>query len=168
MKLISEKGKLFGIINVVDLICLLIILLAAAAFGWKILGSQVQSAVAPTVEMTTTLRIRGAQDYLQKEVERFDLVGEQLVAGTGYVADAFITDVWTEPYITQAVTDEGVIVDAEDPTKVDIMVTVVSKIASGTPILKIGTQEVRAGRTYTLKTRTFEVNAQVESVVVDD
>ena len=167
MKLVNEKGKLFGLINVVDLCCLLIILLVVAGFGWKILGSQVQNTVAPMAEMTSTFRIRGAHPYMLDDLKKEDFVGQKLVMGTGYV-DAVIEDMYIEPYIVQAVTDDGRVVDAEDPSKRDVIIVVKSKIASGAPILKIGTQEVRTGRTFTLKTRTFETNALVDSVVVDD
>jgi len=166
MKLINEKGKLFGIINVVDLICLLILLLALAGIGWKILGPKVQESVAPATEMTTTLRIRGAYAYMLRQLEENPLTGEQLISGNGYV-DAYVTDMYYEPYIVQAITDDGTIVDAEDPTKRDVIVVVKSTIARGAAILKIGNQEVRAGRTYILKTRFFETNANIDSVTAE-
>jgi len=167
MKLINEKGKLFGIINVVDLMCLLIIVLIAVGFGWKILGPQVQATVAPTTKMTTTLRIRGVYPYMLDELERNNLEGQQLVMGTGYV-DAYITSVSYEPYIIQLNTADGQVVDALDASKQDVIITVESEVSSGAAILKIGTQEVRAGRTFTLKTRTFETSAYVDSVIIDD
>lgn len=164
MKIINEKGKLFGIINVVDLICILIVLLLVIGVGWKLLGDKVQETVSPTTTMTTTLRIRGAQSYLIDELEKHDITGDQLVAGNDYVPGAYVKSVEFIPYVTQATTDEGVIVDAEDPTKMDVIVIVESEISSTTPILKIGTQEVRAGRTFTIKTRYFETAASIESV----
>ncbi len=167
MKLLNEKGKLFGIINVVDLACLLIIVLLVIGVGWKILGPQVQASVAPTTTMTTTFRIRGTYDYMLEELERNNLVGQRLVMGTGYI-DAKVLDVYNVPYTVQLPTDDGRIVTAEDPVRKDVIIVVESEIASGAPILKIGTQEVRAGRTFTFKTRTFETNVLVDSVVVND
>ena len=166
MKIINEKGKLFGIINVVDLFCLLIIALVIVGVGWRILGPKVQETVAPEAEMTTIMRIRGAYDYTLEELERNNLVGQQLVMGTGYV-DAYITDLQYEPYIIQVQTADGEIVNAEDPVKKDVILTIESKVASTAAILKIGTQEVRAGRTFTLKTRTFETVALIDSVIVE-
>ena len=92
MKLIDEKGKLFGLINLVDLACLLLILLVLAGVGWKLLGPKVEEAVAPTAKMTTVLRIRGAYPYTLDWLHENDLVGEKLVMGTGYV-DATVTKV---------------------------------------------------------------------------
>ena len=73
MKIINEKGKLFGIINLVDLVCLLLVLLVAAGVGWKLLGPKVEEAVAPTTTMTSTFRIRGAYDYTLKFLDYNDL-----------------------------------------------------------------------------------------------
>ena len=87
MKLINEKGKLFGLINVVDLCCLLIILLVAVGFGWKILGPQVQASVAPTAEMTTVFRIRGAYPYMLDELERNDIVGAAASIDVGILSN---------------------------------------------------------------------------------
>ena len=167
MKIINEKGKLFGIINLVDLICILLVLLLVGGIGWKLLGSKVEEAVSPTTTATCILRVRGAQSYLQEWLEEHDLVGQQLVAGTSYVDGAYIEDIWTEDYVTQATTDDGVIVDATDPTKKDIIFKVTGKVSANSPILKIGSQEVRTGRTFTVKTRTFEIAAIVQSVTVE-
>jgi len=168
MKLINEKGKLFGIINLVDLACILIVLLLVVGVGWNIFGNQVQEVVSTTTTMTTTLRIRGTPPYLLESVDVNELVGEQLVMGSGYVSDAYITDVWLEPYVMQTQDSNGVIHDAQDPSKMDVMIVIESEIAANSSILKIGTQEVRAGRTFLLKTRTFEKEAHIDSVIVNE
>lgn len=167
MKLINEKGKLFGIINVVDLICIIIALLLIVGVGWKILGPKVQETVSPTTTMTTVFRIRGASPHLLSELERRDPTGYQLIAGNDYVDGAFVTSMEFAPYVTQAIRDDGVIVDTEDPSKRDVIITVESTISSTTPILKIGNQEVRSGRTFTLKTKYLETIAIIESVALE-
>ncbi|MEA4824193.1 MAG: DUF4330 domain-containing protein [Clostridiaceae bacterium] len=167
MKIINEKGKLFGIINLVDLVCLLLVLLVAAGVGWKLLGPKVEEAVAPTTTMTSTFRIRGAYDYTLKWLEKNDLVGEKLVMGTGYIDGTKIIDVSYESYITQDMAADGTPVEVEYSTRRDVLITVESPVAKNAAILKIGTQEVRAGRTFILKTRTFEMSVLVDSVVVE-
>ncbi|MBR6747723.1 MAG: DUF4330 domain-containing protein [Clostridia bacterium] len=165
MKLINEKGKLFGLINLVDLGCILIVVLLAAGLGWKLLGNQVQTAVAPTTTMTTTMRVRGVYPYAFDDFANYDFVGEKLVMGTGFV-DAVITDVAVEPYHVQNVTADGDLVPCDDPERVDIVFTVESQVPSGSAVYKIGTQEVRMGRTFILKTDIYEANAIIESVVI--
>lgn len=167
MKIINEKGKLFGIINLVDLICILLVLLLVGGIGWKLLGTKVEQAVSPTSTVTCIFRVRGAQSYLQDWLNENDQIGQQLVAGSGYVDGAYVEDMWMEPYVTQATTDDGRIVDATDPTKKDILFKVTGKVAANSPILKIGTQEVRTGTTFIIKTRTFEISSTIQSVTVE-
>ncbi|MFI3115203.1 MAG: DUF4330 domain-containing protein [Clostridia bacterium] len=167
MKFLDEKGRLFGKVNIVDFLVVISLLLAMTAFAVALFATPIKEAVAPTVKMTSVFRVRGASIYLQEEIDAQSLLGEQLIAGNVYV-NAFVTDIYSEPYTTQVTTADGRIVDATDPTKVDYIITVESEITANTPILKIGTQEVRAGRTFIFKTRTFEITANIESVRVDD
>lgn len=166
MKLVNEKGKLFGIINLVDLACLLILLLVVFGVGYKLLGTKVQETIAPQTTMTATFRIRGAYDYTLKWLEENDLTGEQLVMGTGYVDGAYVTGVSYVPYVVQVPTADGTIVDSEDPTRLDVLITVDCPVPKNAAILKIGTQEVRTGRTFTFKTRTFEMSMLVDDVTL--
>lgn len=167
MKIIDKKGRLFGLINIVDLMVLLAVVFAVGAIGVKLFAAPLKEATSPNVDMTTTFRIRGASEYLQAEIAKNPLEGEQLVAGNAYVP-AHITTVETTDYVTQVITDTGEIINAIDPTKKDILVTVESVIPKDTPTPKIGNQEVRSGRTFTLKTKIFEMNANIESVDIHD
>ncbi len=167
MKIINEKGKLFGIINVVDLVVLLAVICVLGAIVWQLLGSKVNDAVSDQVEMTMVVAIAGAHPDLVAEVERQDLVGKKIVTGNQYL-DAYISNVWTDDYVIQAITDDGQVLDAVDPTKKDIMVEIKSKVAKGTASPKIGSQEVRAGRTYIVKTQTFECSGTIYFVDIAD
>ncbi len=167
MKIINEKGKLFGIINLVDLVVLLAVICVLGAIVWQLLGSKVNDAVSEQAEMTMVVAIAGAHPDLVAEVERQDLVGEKIVTGNQYL-DAYISNVWTDDYVIQAITDDGQVLDAVDPTKKDIMVEIKSKVAKGTASPKIGSQEVRAGRTYIVKTQTFECSGTIYFVDIAD
>ena len=166
MKLVNEKGKLFGLINIVDLFVLIAIIAVVAGVGWKILGPKVAETVSPEVTMTTTFRVRGATPFLVDELEREgnDQVGKQLVSGNDYVA-ATIKSMEVTDYIQQIPTADGRISNALDPSKKDVIFIVESKVREGTATPKIGTQEVRAGRTFILKTNNFETTANIDSVV---
>lgn len=167
MKLVDQKGRLFGLVNIVDLCVALAVLLAVGAIGVKLFADPIKEAVAPNSEMTTVFRIRGASDFLQAELERNPLEGKQMVAGNAFL-DAVVTEVSFLPYETQVTTADGTIVSSLDPVKRDVQITVVSEISKGTATPKIGNQEVRAGRTFTFKTLDFEMNAHVETVIIND
>lgn len=165
MRIINEKGKLFGLINIVDLFILIALVAVVCGIGWKLFAPTVKAATSPQVEMTTVLRVRGATPFLVEELERKgnDQVGKELVSGNDYVA-ATIESLTIEDYVQQVTTADGRITNALDPSKKDIVIVVKSKVAEGTPTPKIGTQEVRAGRTFIIKTNNFETTANIDSV----
>jgi hypothetical protein len=167
MKLINEKGKLFGIINVVDLLILLAIVAIVGAIGMQLFGQKINDVVSPQVEITAEVVIIGTPPRLVNEIFRQDLVGEKLVAGNEYM-NATIVDVWEEDYVMQAIRSDGVIVDSTDPSKKDVVIKIKSTVAKGTPSPKIGSQELRAGRTYILKTQTFESSGTIRYVEIGE
>ena len=86
---------------------------------------------------------------------------ENLTVGT-------IEDVWLEDYKVQVQTDDGRIVTATDPDKKDIIFAIKFPIAKDTPNPKLGSQEVRAGRTLIVKTQTFETSGTIRYVQIGE
>ena len=162
MKIINEKGKLFGIINVVDLLVLVAAIAVVAGVGYKLFAKQIKEVASPQVSLTMTVRVRGATPFLVNEVQRNSQVGKSLVNGNSYV-NAQITDMKIDDY-NQQVT----IVTATDPEKKDLVFTITTKVSKGTPAPAIGTQEVRAGRTFIVKTNDFETTGNIDSVDIAD
>lgn len=167
MKVINEKGKLFGVINIVDLLVLLAAIAVVAGVGYKLFAPKIADVTAKQVELTMVVRVRGATPFLQDEVERNSQVGKKLVSGNSYV-NAEIVDMTVEDYVQQVTTADGRIVDALDGTKKDLVFTVKTTVPDGTPSPSIGTQEVRAGRTFILKTNDFETTGNIDSVDIAD
>lgn len=166
MKIINEKGKLFGLINIIDLVIILCVVLVGAAVVYKFAAPAATDVIAPKSDMIVTMRVRGAMDYLDAEVTKLT-PGTRLVAGSDYIADAEVVSVESVPYLAAVTTADGKVVTAEDPQKSDLIITVRSKQNKNDPILKIGTQEVRLGRGFIFKTQTVEVNAIIETVEFD-
>lgn len=163
MKVVNEKGKLFGIINPVDLLIVLAIIAVVAAVGVKFLKAPVAAVVSNKEDMYVTLRIRGAMPSLVDAVSQIQ-PGTKLVAGNDYISDAAIESVTVEPYVYTVANDQGVTVNSTDPMKKDVLVVVKSSASPDSAVLKIGNQEIRAGRGFTFKTNLVEVNATIESV----
>lgn len=167
MKVINEKGKLFGVINIVDLLVLIAAIAVVAGVGYKLFAPQIQSATAAQVPMTVTVRVRGATPFLVEEVQRNSQVGKHIVSGNSYT-DAVITDMQIEDYVQQVTTADGRIVDALDGTKKDLVFTIETTVPEGTASPTIGTQEVRAGRTFIVKTNDFETTGNIDMVDIAD
>jgi len=154
-----------GVINVIDLVILLVIALVAVAMVYKFAAPAASDVIAPKADMTVTMRVRGAMDYLEEEVLKLK-PGERLIMGSDYV-DAELVSVESIPYLSAATSDSGQFITADDPQKRDLLITVHSKQSKTDPILKIGNQEVRIGRGFIFKTQTVEVNAIIEKVEFD-
>ena len=123
MKLVNEKGKLFGIINIVDLIVLLCIIIVAAGVLYKFAAPAASNVIAPKSDMYVTMRVRGAMYYLDAEVTKLT-PGTRLIAGSDYIADAEVVSVESVPYLSAAETDKGEFVTASDPQKSDLIISV--------------------------------------------
>lgn len=164
MKIINEKGKLFGIINPVDLIVVLAVIALVAMVGVKFLRAPVEAVTTQKQEMLVTVRISGARAELADTIKKLE-PGTRLVAGNDFVANASVDSVELSNYVFTATDSTGTAVAATDPVKSDILVTIK---ATGTPdeaIHKIGNQEVRVGTGFIFKTNSVEVNSIVESVI---
>ena len=160
MRIINEKGKLFGLINVVDLLVLLVVVCVCGTIAFQLAGNKINDAVSEQVELTAQVVVIGCPVDLMTEIERQNLVGEKLVAGTSYV-DAYISDIWYKDYIMQNTRDDGMIVSATDPKRKDVVFEIKATVPADTAVPKVANQEMRAGRTFILKTQTFESSGTI-------
>jgi hypothetical protein len=164
MKIVNEKGKLFGLVNIVDLLVLLFILAVAAGIAWKIFGNQIKEIAAPTAEVTYTVRIKDVSPEIYEELKDMEFP-QQLVTSSGPVADAHLTNVEAVPTEVRVVTEDGKILTVVDESKTDIICTVNAKI-NNSHVIKLGTQEVQLGKSHIVKTKLFEMTGVVESLTL--
>ena len=45
MKIIDEKGRLFGKINLIDLLVIVLVVAVVAAVGWKLVGKKAAASI---------------------------------------------------------------------------------------------------------------------------
>lgn len=152
MKVIDEKGRLFGKVNLIDLLVVLIIVLAAAALLWKFAGNKAVEAVSAKPKTATfTVLVQDAPEEVCTFAET--QVGEQLT-NSGKLIDATV------------VSSESKTVDGQKNP--DLYVTVQADVSYASYVYKVGSQEVRVGFEYILKTSAFEVTGTVCSLEVVD
>ncbi len=182
MKLFDEKGKLFGKINIIDLLVILVVIVALIVVGAKVLGagffqpSQTPDDSAVTDEfgaskLTYVVRVTAQRKEIAERVTEYvDLAAgkkDQLMHGGEIVDDAYVVDFWTEPCrynITAAGQMEMIAAaEAEAAGLVDFCF-VVEAIAPETLTNKVGTIEVRIGKPHNLKTTHLEF---INGFVVD-
>ncbi len=161
MKIINEKGKLFGLINIVDLSIIILVLLIGAVVVLKTAGKDVGpiSSEESLQQITVTFKSSIRNDEQAKALKEKD----QLISLLKPV-DAYIQSVTFSPYEVPISTADGRQVYAVDPKKKAITVKFTMKTSKGSGIIKLESQEIAVGKQFTLKTRTFENNGTIEAI----
>lgn len=157
MKILDEKGRLFGKVNLIDLLVVLLIVFAIGAVGWKMLGSQVTAAVDSIRDIPAmTYEVRCIE--IDPEVAEYSTtqIGTQLMSN-GELMDGYITGVVVEDAILTLVDANGNTVEAVDPYYKVVTYTIEANVEPTANAYAVGSQEVRAGKTHVVKTVTLEV-----------
>lgn len=169
MKIINEKGKLFGIINLVDLLVLLLVIAVVAVVGIKLFGTKAVEVVSSKSDCYAEIEVIGANPRLYDEVERQmdKLIGARMVTGNEYLS-ATIEDVWFEPYVLIAPNSDGIAVASVDDTRVDIVFLVKTQVSPDSATLSVGAQELRSGKTFIVKAQALETTGTIRYVNVGE
>lgn len=183
MKLLDEKGKLFGKINIIDLLVIVVIVAALVVVGIKVLGgsktddappssaseSTGESTPAPTptpptkAKLTYTVRVTAQRKEIVEQLAKYVDIAEgkkdQLQHGGVLIKDAYVVDFWTEPcrynVLSNGQMEMIAAAEAEAAELVDICLVVESVVAD-TKTNAVGSLEVRIGKSHVLKTTHME------------
>ncbi len=163
MKIVDQKGKLFGLINIIDLCVLLIIVLLVGVVGYKFLGKEIVSIEnGESQELIVTTKAYGIrtttlQDSLKK--------GQQLISLTSTV-DAYIDSVTTEQADDKVTTADGRNIKTKDPLRVDVTIKFIMHANSNDTTLKLGSQDIARGKGFEVKTRDTDIMTVVSDIQV--
>ena len=165
MKIIDEKGRLFGKLNLIDLLVIVLIAAIAVVAVVKYTGRDTElkhysASLNRPMEYSVVCRMvyRDAAENAKQEV------GKQLMAGGELVEGCFITAVEERPYYESYVDASGTLQHAESPDFCDLIITVKGEAPYVDEAYQVGTQEVRIGKAHILKTVNLELNAIVISL----
>lgn len=167
-RMIDEKGRLFGKINVVDLVILCVIAAVIVVIGTKLAGrgTGLPGGGEGVGLQYTVLVPRVPQEVYDAVVRQVDAGPEKntLMANGDLLTGSYVVSVSSTPYKTAVEAADGTFVVSEEPGYVDA--TFVLKAVVTNPITQaVGTQEVRIGKTHIVKTQVFELmNGTILSV----
>ena len=155
--MLDEKGRLFGKINIVDLLVILVILIAAVVVGVKFLGGGGNSAINPAkTPVRYTVLVQGVEPEVYENIQKY-IPGQLMASGERLDGQVTAVEVVEGRAYTAAVdtTDGTLTIPVEDGT-VDLLFTIECSVVN--PITtEIGTQEVRVGKTHIVKTDKIEM-----------
>ncbi|SRR5690554_3372372 len=146
MKIINDKGKIFGIINIIDLTAILIIALVAIG-GYQRLKSQ-PIVVNETTKAIITIEVSNVR---MPTVENI-VVGDGIYhydKGT-YIGE--ITEVKYEPY-TEPLEKDGQWINAPIPDKYVAIFKVEANARDNPDVIVAGGEQTRVGAQFRLKNK---------------
>ena len=161
MKLVDEKGKLFGKLNIIDLLVILLLIAAVALIGWKVLNKDGASNAGRTI-LTYTVEVEGVDPEVYEGIKTYvpgeSGIGDQLMAN-GEMADAYVTGVSAVPHeggITMTDVNGTTLTFPTEEDTLDLTFTIQANVVNAVTN-EVGTQEVRIGKTHIVKTVHFEL-----------
>lgn len=162
MKILDEKGKLFGKLNLIDLIVVLVIIAVVAAVAWKMGGSAVTEAIAGN---DNTIRYEVLCVKVDADASTFaeSHVGGQLMSN-GDMQDGYIVDCVVEPYTQVVLDNEGNAQLVEDPAYRNVRFTIEANVVEAANAYSIGSQELRVGKSHIVKTTELEITGNITSM----
>lgn len=158
MKLLDEKSRIFGIVNPVDLVAILlavlvVFVLAAVLFGKSPTGSMT-SAGDETIEIVLKGTVPRYADYQFK-------VGQEVSRVSGAGVMGTVTTFTVAPAIKEAYTSEGVGIEAVSPVSSEITL-VVRGTGSITDVgASIGAERIRQNQTFDAQMPHFQMSVAV-------
>ncbi|MEG1577764.1 MAG: DUF4330 domain-containing protein [Oscillospiraceae bacterium] len=160
MKVVDEKGKLFGKINIIDLLVIVLVIGAIALVGWKLIGNRgadIGKTVGITYSAVATEVDPAVYEKICTYVNRAEGKKDQMMAN-GDMLNGYVVDVTAAPHVNYQPDATGKITPTteEGPNaRLDLTFTMEAQVAN--PIVnKVGTQEVRVGKWHIVKTAHFE------------
>lgn len=154
--MLDEKGRLFGKINIIDLLVLLLIVAVAVVVGIKLLGGGgLLGNDAQGATITYTVKVSGVDPTVYDNIKGYK--GDALMASGTVIAGSEIMDITQTPHTANATIDtqSGALVVPLDQDLVDVTFTIKARVPD-VVTNEVGTQEVRIGKTHTVKTIHFE------------
>ncbi|MEZ0536188.1 DUF4330 domain-containing protein [Caldicellulosiruptoraceae bacterium PP1] len=170
MKIIDEKGRLFKVINLFDLIIIVLVLSITIAGIIKFskhspteqnnLQSNINVKIVPG-EALINVKIPLTLPEYAKALK----VNDKLVSGDNFT-NSYIKDIRIEKgqYITT--NQDGKIIVNTHPQKVDVYLTLYGYVTFNGATIKLDKQTVRIGKSIFIKTNTVELNGTINGIQI--
>ncbi|MCT4612378.1 MAG: DUF4330 domain-containing protein [Clostridia bacterium] len=164
MKIMNEKGKLFGLINVIDLFFLLAVIAMVFVVSTK-LGGKAGFEKKATVNYDIEVKVKGVLPEIAEKLEVGDVMLENSVnKKVGTVKS--IEKVEAEKEVTTA---DGEIKLAKVPGRYDIKVTLEgSAIFDKTRGLLIGSKDFQIGNSIIIKSKSVIFVGNVSNLEIKE
>ena len=149
MKIIDEKGRLFGKINLIDLLVLVLVVAVVLAVGWKLVGKKAAAHVSNKqheITFTVLFEDQPAEVAACAETQ----IGKQIVNNAKLVSAEVVGCEAASSIRTLG--------------HMDLSITIQATGTFSGNVWQVGSQEVRVGYEYILKTSEFELTGIISNL----
>lgn len=161
--MVDEKGRLLGLINIIDLAVLLVLLLVLI-FGIRKIFF-VNPGYQPEDKIVQVLLL--VEDVRQPTVDAIS-IGDRVREKNSNGFFGTITDLEVEAATEMVATATGKLVESEVPGRYNLFLTLESPAEVTAEYIKITGQQVRIGLTPTIRTQIYQVETVVFGLEVLD
>lgn len=133
-KIFDEKGRLFGVLNILDLIAVVVVAALVFAVALRLSRTERYTDTGPVesgVEFSYTFRITGVRDYTVNAIRRGDEFFSNTNESLGKVVDISVSEAYEN-----SETADGGIVSVRVPDRYEVVLTLETR------------GEIRGGRYY--------------------
>lgn len=170
VKIMDEKGRLFGKLNVIDLLVILLVIGAAVFLFLRREKPDPQpQEPEPKFELTYQVQVSRLDPKIYESIKQYvdpeQGLKDQLFESNQYL-DAYVTDCAVSPHVEYVATSDGQIKRVEsrgDDQRLDAVVTL-QGWATDPMTNQVGSQQLRAGAGYYIQTTHFEISGVILSV----
>lgn len=157
MKLVDDKGRLFGKLNLLDILGILLLVSLLFLSFLKITDNSIASITSAEENVKVELTLSIVMDKGYFDVLKVgDRITEDKRALTGEVTNIEFRDV----YATSTDID-GKAVDSIDPTKQEAVVTIETELLKRGALYKLGKQEARQGLMLFLESDLYKYSTKI-------
>ena len=159
MSVIDKKGRIFGKLNVIDLIAVLLIIAVIAVLGVKLTSHSDAAAEGAGQPVVYTVLVRNVEPDVYEHIK--DLIPGQLYA-EDELQDAYVTGVEATPIeeneiLLEKNTYGSSTITQGIPGYYDLVFTIEGNVEDNVSS-KLGSQEIRVGKYHIVKTTEFELD----------
>ncbi len=155
----DDKGRLFGKINLIDLIVILIVIAVVAAVAWKVVGAKLAEAMEPELPIYE-YEVVCPQVYPEVSDFAEGCVGDQLLNNDGLL-EGEIVEVVSRPHQNTTLDNNNGAGQSEEPPLRDVYFTIRCRVTPQKDAVAIGMQELRVGRGHIVKSTKLELNGGI-------
>jgi len=162
----EEKGRRKGRFNIIDIIVVLVLVIGAVLVGMKFLKND-SAPVAAKTKIEYTVLVPAVHPEVCENVMGYKKANVQLMAN-GQMVDGYVVDITYQPHVNYEADSSGEViptVEEGENARVDMLFTIQATVESQVTY-KVGTQEVRIGKTHIVKTTEFEMEGYDDVVVL--